>query len=207
MFYFIKTPWFLKKLYPGCLWHVKTPEKILYLTFDDGPHPEVTPFVLDALKKYNAKATFFCIGKNVAENFDVYKQIIKEGHKPGNHTYHHLNGWRTADKNYLEDIAHAAEIIDSELFRPPYGKIKRFHLKALQGNKFRMKTIMWDVLSADFDEKVTPENCYLNVISNAQPGSIVIFHDSIKAFPRLEYTLPRVLEFFSNNGFIFKIIN
>ncbi|MDQ6903304.1 MAG: polysaccharide deacetylase family protein [Bacteroidota bacterium] len=207
MFYFIKTPWFFKKLFPDCLWDVKTSEKILYLTFDDGPHPEVTPFVLDALKKYDAKATFFCIGKNVAENFDVYKQIIKEGHKPGNHTYNHLNGWKTSEKKYLEDIAHAAEIIDSKLFRPPYGKIKKFHLKALQGSKFGMKTIMWDVLSADFDEKITPENCYLNVINNTVPGSIIIFHDSLKAFPRLEYTLPRVLEYFNKQGYIFKLID
>ena len=207
MFYFTKTPWLLKKLYPECIWDVKTDEKILYLTFDDGPNPQATPFVLQELKKYNAKATFFCIGKNVKENFDVYKQIISDGHKPGNHTYNHLNGWKTTDKKYLEDIRLAANIIDTELFRPPYGKITKFQLKALQGEKFKLKTIMWDVLSGDFDEKLTPENCYLNVINKAKPGSVVVFHDSLKAFPRLEYTLPRVLEFFSQKGYQFKFLS
>jgi peptidoglycan-N-acetylglucosamine deacetylase len=206
MIYFTKTPWFLKKLFPDCLWRVKTNEKIIYLTFDDGPHPDVTPFVLNELKKYNAKGTFFCIGKNVAKHFDVYKQIISGGHKPANHTYNHLNGWKTTDKTYLEDIRKAAKVIDSDLFRPPYGKITLFQTKALRGDLFRMKTVMWDVLSADFDEKITPENCYLNVINNAVPGSIITFHDSVKAFPRLQFTLPRVLDFFSGNGYSFRVI-
>ena len=206
MFYFTKTPWLLKKLYSECIWDVKTDEKILYLTFDDGPNPQATPFVLQELKKYNAKATFFCIGKNVKEYFDIYKQIISDGHKPGNHTYNHLNGWKTTDKKYLEDIRLAANIIDTELFRPPYGKITKFQVNALQGEKYKLKTIMWDVLSGDFDEKLTPENCYLNVINKAKPGSVVVFHDSLKAFPRLEYTLPRVLEFFSQKGYQFKFL-
>ena len=206
MFYFVKTPILIKKLYPECLWDVKTPENILYLTFDDGPTPRVTPFVLDILKNYNAKATFFCIGKNVKEYFDIYKQTISDGHKPGNHSFNHLNGWKTDDKKYLEDIKEAANIIDSEFFRPPYGRITKFQLKALQGEKFKLKTIMWDVLSGDFDIKVSPENCYLNVINNAKPGSIIVFHDSIKAFSRLEYALPRVLNFFSEKGFQFKIL-
>jgi len=207
MFYFTKTPWLLKKLYSECIWDVKTDEKILYLTFDDGPNPQATPFVLQELKKYNAKATFFCIGKNVKEYFDIYKQIISDGHKPGNHTYNHLNGWKTTDKKYLEDIRLAANIIDTELFRPPYGKITKFQVNALQGEKYKLKTIMWDVLSGDFDEKLTPENCYLNVINKAKPGSVVVFHDSLKAFPRLEYTLPRVLEFFSQKGYQFKFLS
>jgi len=178
----------------------------LYLTFDDGPNPDATTFVLQQLKKYNAKATFFCIGENVKEYFDIYKQVISDGHKPGNHTFNHLNGWRTDDKKYLEDIKEAANIIDSEFFRPPYGRITKFQLKALQGGKFKLKTIMWDILSGDFDVKVSPENCYLNVINNAKPGSIIVFHDSIKAFSRLEYALPRVLNFFSEKGFQFKIL-
>jgi len=206
MFYFVKTPVLIKKLYPECLWDIKTPENIVYLTFDDGPTPQVTPFVLDELRKYNCKATFFCIGKNVKEYFDIYKQIISDGHKPGNHTFNHLNGWKTDDKKYLEDIKEAANIIDSELFRPPYGRITKFQLKALQEERFKLKTIMWDVLSGDFDVKVSYENCYLNVVKNVKPGSIIVFHDSVKAFPRLEYTLPRVLNFFSEKGFQFKII-
>ena len=132
MFYLVKTPWLVKKLYPECVWDIKVTEKILFLTFDDGPHPEATPFVLEQLKKYNAKATFFCIGKNVKENFEVYKQLIAEGHKPANHTYNHFNGWKTKDKEYLDDILKAANIIDSNLFRPPYGKITKFQIKVLQ---------------------------------------------------------------------------
>lgn len=214
MFYFIKTPWLLKKLYPECVWDIKPDEKtslpegkVLYLTFDDGPTPQATSFVLQELKKYNAKATFFCIGENVKEYFDIYKQMISDGHKPGNHTYNHLNGWKTTDKKYLENIQKAANIIDTDLFRPPYGKITKFQLKALQGEKFKLKTIMWDVISADFDEKVSPENCYLNVINHSRPGSIIVFHDSLKAFPRLEYALPRLLDFYSNQGYQFKFLS
>ena len=206
MFYFIKTPWVLKKLYPQCTWEVKTAQKEIYLTFDDGPNPQATPFVLQELKKYNAKATFFCVGKNVKDFFEMYKQMISDGHKPGNHTYNHLNGWKTADKTYLDDIRQAADIIDSDLFRPPYGKITRFQLKALQGKNFNLNTIMWNVLSGDFDEKVTGENCYLNVVNNAGPGSIVIFHDSLKALPRLQYALPATLDYFTQKGFQFKTI-
>lgn len=206
MFYFVKTPIVIKKLYSQCLWNETTTEDVLYLTFDDGPTPQVTSFVLEVLKKYNAKATFFCIGKNVKEHFDIYKQLISDGHKPGNHTFNHLNGWKTDDKKYLEDIEQAANIIDSEFFRPPYGRITKFQLKALQGEKFKLKTVMWDVLSGDFDVKISPENCYLNVINNARPGSIIVFHDSLKAFPRLEYALPRVLNFFSEKGFQFKFL-
>lgn len=117
MFYLKKTPGLFQKIFPGRIWKIDTNEKILYFTFDDGPHPEATTFVLNELKKYNAKATFFCIGRNVKENFDVYQKIIEEGHKVGNHTYSHLNGWKTDDKIYLEDIIKAAKIIDSNLDR------------------------------------------------------------------------------------------
>ena len=206
MFYLVKTPSLLKKLYPECIWNMETKENEIYLTFDDGPHPQVTQFVLDELKKYNAKATFFCIGKNVKEHFDIYKQIISEGHRPGNHTFNHLNGWKTADKKYLDDIKQAADIIDSPFFRPPYGRATKFQMKALQEDKFQLKTIMWDVLSGDFDEKITPENCYLNVVKYAKAGSIIVFHDSLKALPRLQYALPLVLRFFSEKGFVFKVL-
>lgn len=206
MFYLKKTPWILKKLYPGCTWNIKTDENTLYLTFDDGPNTQATPFVLETLKKYNARATFFCLGKNVKENFSIYTRIISEGHKPGNHTYQHLNGWKTDDKKYLEDIEEAAKIIDSNLFRPPYGKITRFQLKAIAGEKLKLKPIMWDVLSGDFDTSVTVENCYLNVINNAKPGSVIVFHDSLKSFPVLQQALPKVLEYYSNKGFLFKTL-
>ena len=206
MFYLKKTPRLFQKVFPGRIWNIDTDEKILYFTFDDGPHPEATSFVLDELKKYNAKATFFCVGRNVKENFDVYQKIISEGHKPGNHTYSHLNGWKTNDKIYVEDVAKAAKIIDSNLFRPPYGRITKFQMKAIQGNKLHLKTIMWDVLSGDFDPAVTGENCYLNVINNAKPGSIVVFHDSAKSFATLQYALPRILKYYSENGFAFTVL-
>lgn len=204
MFYLKKTPWILKKLYPDCTWSIKTNQNILYLTFDDGPDPQATPFVLEELKKYSAKATFFCVGKNVVEFFHIYKQILNEGHKPGNHTYHHLNGWKTNDKKYVEDISEASKIIDSRLFRPPYGRITRFQIKAIEGEKLKLKTIMWDVLSGDFDTSITVENCYLNVINNTRPGSIIVFHDSAKSFPVLQQALPKVLKYYSEKGFQFK---
>jgi peptidoglycan/xylan/chitin deacetylase (PgdA/CDA1 family) len=206
MFYLKKTPWFFRKFYQGRIWNIPTDEKILYLTFDDGPHPEATSFVLEQLKKYNAKATFFCVGKNVKENFSLYERIISEGHKVGNHTYNHLNGWKTDDKIYIEDIAKAAKIIDSDLFRPPYGRITKFQIKAISGNKLHLKTIMWDVLSGDFDPSVNGENCYLNVINNAKPGSIIVFHDSLKSFTTLEEALPRILKYYTEKEYRFAIL-
>jgi len=206
MFYLVKSPWILKKYFSECTWNIKTDEKILYLTFDDGPDPEATSFVLDQLKNYNAKATFFCVGKNVKEYFDIYKQIISEGHQPANHTYNHLNGWKVKDKIYLEDIKTAAKIIDSNLFRPPYGKITKFQTKVLQ-QEMNFKIIMWDVLSGDFDISIKPENCYLNVINNAQPGSVIVFHDSRKAFLNLQYALPAVLAYYAKKDYTFRALS
>ena len=206
MFYLTKAPWLLKKYYSECTWNIETDEKILYLTFDDGPDPEATSFVLSELRKYNARATFFCIGNNVETHFDMYKQVLMEGHHVGNHTYDHLNGWKTSDSKYLQNIEKAAKVIDSNLFRPPYGKISKFQLTALKGERFKFRTIMWDVLSGDFDTTIKSENCYLNVIKNAKEGSIVVFHDSMKALPHLKHALPRVLEYYSEKGFTFKTI-
>ena len=206
MFYLVKTPSFLKKLYPDCQWEVKTNENILYLTFDDGPHPEITPFVLEELEKYKAVATFFCIGENVKRYFDTYKRILEQGHQPANHTFNHLNGWKVKDAEYIENVKLASSVIDSNLFRPPYGRITRFQLKVLKGNQLNLSTIMWSVLSGDFDEKLSGENCYLNIIKHSKPGSIIVFHDSAKAFERLKYALPRVLDHFSSRGYSFKPI-
>jgi len=207
MFYLVKTPWLLKNFYSECIWDIKTTEKVLYLTFDDGPHPVATPFVLEELKKYNAKATFFCIGKNVEEYFDIYKNIIAEGHAVGNHTYNHLNGWKTKDKDYLDNIFKAKKVIDSNLFRPPFGRITKFQLKQLQAEKYNLKPVMWSVLSGDFDMEVSGEECYLTVVKNAKEGSIVVFHDSAKALDRLHYALPLVLQYFKEKGFEFRSIS
>ncbi len=205
-YYLVKTPWLLKKFYPNYLWSIDTKEKELYLSFDDGPHPEATPFVLKQLKQYNALATFFCIGKNVIAYPEIYKQIQDEGHAVGNHTFNHLNGWKTNDDIYLKDVADASHCIDSILFRPPYGRISSFQAKNLKPvMKGKQPTIvMWDVLSGDFDDSVTPQNCLANVVLKSVPGSIIVFHDSEKALPRLEYALPRALKYFTEKGWIFK---
>ncbi|MBS1627789.1 MAG: polysaccharide deacetylase family protein [Bacteroidetes bacterium] len=201
--YLITTPWWLRFLYPLLTWQIKTDEKIIYLTFDDGPHEVATPFVLNILKKYNAKATFFCIGKNVQLHPDIYTTIIEEGHSVGNHTFNHLNGWKVSDEIYFNDIKKAADVIQSSLFRPPYGRIKKSQTKILKTN---YNIIMWSVLSGDFDIKISPEKCLNNVISNIKNGSVVVFHDSAKAMERLEFALPKTLEYFSNKGYVFKSI-
>ena len=208
MFYFVKTPGWLKKIYDSYIWSISVKDKILYLTFDDGPHPEATPFVLKELKKYNVFATFFCIGKNVVAYPDIYDQIIREGHSIGNHTYNHLNGWKANNDDYLNDIALASNEIDSYLFRPPYGRITSFQAKQLKTvmKGKEPKVIMWDVLSGDFDTSCSPQQCLANVLFASVPGSIIVFHDSEKAFPRLEYTLPKILYYFSEKGYLFKTL-
>lgn len=201
--YLTKTPFWLRSLYPSLVWRMLVEgEKKIYLTFDDGPHPQATPFVLDQLAAYGAKATFFCIGKNVAAEPEIYQRIIAEGHTVGNHTQHHLNGWKTDDATYLDDIGSAQQYISSNLFRPPYGRIKRSQIKAL--HQQQKKIIMWDVLSADFDTGLTGEACLAYVLYHTQPGSIVLFHDSEKAWDRMSVALPKALEYFSEKGFRFE---
>jgi peptidoglycan/xylan/chitin deacetylase (PgdA/CDA1 family) len=206
MFYLVRTPWWLKKIYSGLLWRMPVKEKVLYLSFDDGPHPDVTPFVLDELKKYNARATFFCIGKNVKEYPQIYRRVLMEGHRVGNHTQNHLNGWKVADKKYIENIRDAAQLIDSDLFRPPYGRIGLFQSKLLRAAPFHYKIVMWEVLSGDFDRDIDATTCAHNVIRYARPGSIVVFHDSEKAYDRMSAALPVVLRHFSELGYRFDAI-
>lgn len=216
MFYTVRAPWIFKKLRPSLVWQKPADEKVLYLTFDDGPHPTATPFVLDQLKQYNAKATFFCIGKNVVEQPGIYQRIIEEGHRVGNHTFNHLNGWKTGDEIYLNNVFEAAKYIDSNLFRPPYGRITKFQQKILtadnaQASNLKNRTsnftiIMWTLLSGDFDVKLSPQRCLQNVILNSKAGDIIVFHDSTKAWERMSYALPKVLEHFSNKGFRFQLL-
>lgn len=205
--YLVKTPWLLKKIYPPALvWNMPCREKAIYLTFDDGPVPEVTPWVLDTLKEYNAKATFFCIGDNVRKHPEVYRRILDEGHSAGNHTFNHLNGWKTDDKTYLENIVKCSELVTSGLFRPPYGRIRRRQISNLKSQISNLQIIMWDVLSGDFDQRLSPGKCLENVLKHTGNGSIVVFHDSLKAEKRLRFALRRALEHWKKEEFLFKKI-
>lgn len=205
--YFIKTPFWLRLIYRSCIWRKSTEDRVLYLSFDDGPHPEATPFVLEQLAIFNAKASFFCIGKNVQLYPDIYNEIIAAGHVVGNHTQNHMNGWKNTTDHYITDIQEATKSIHSNLFRPPYGRISFAQIKALRSNpSLPQDIIMWDVLSGDFDTTINGEQCAQNVIQHAGPGSIIVFHDSAKAMDRLRVALPKVLSHFSELGYQFKAI-
>lgn len=207
MRYIVTTPWWLRLTFPkGLTWDIPTQEKVLYLTFDDGPHPDVTTFVLDELKKYNALATFFCIGKNVKQYPEIYKCLLIEGHRTGNHTHNHFSAWKTKEEDWLNDVKEAARWIDSDLFRPPYGKIRSFAAQLMLTSYPAYRIIMWNVLSADFDTEKTADQCFDHVKKNAGNGSIIVFHDSEKAWPRLKGALPQTLDYFSSKGFQFKAI-
>jgi peptidoglycan/xylan/chitin deacetylase (PgdA/CDA1 family) len=193
-------------------WRFSATTKEIFLTFDDGPTPEITQFVLDQLKKYNAKATFFCIGKNILEHPTIFKKINSEGHSIGNHTQQHVNGWKTKNTPYLHDFLKCEQAIVStleknqelKLFRPPYGKIKKNQAKKILKKGYNI--IMWDVLSADFDTTISKEECLQNVLKNTKNGSIIVFHDSEKAAKKLRFVLPKILKEFSEEGFVFKAI-
>jgi peptidoglycan/xylan/chitin deacetylase (PgdA/CDA1 family) len=210
-----KTPGFVKSLFPKFVWNINTTNKELYLTFDDGPTPEITDWVLDTLSSFYAKATFFCIGKNIQSHPEIFNRIIKEGHGIGNHTFHHLKGWKTNTEAYITDVERTQELINSiiktrgstrtNLFRPPYGKFKSEQNKKLQ--ELGYKIILWDVLSYDWDKTITEESCLKNIIPAAKQGSIIVFHDSVKAACNLRYTLPKVLEYYGKKGYEFKALS
>jgi peptidoglycan/xylan/chitin deacetylase (PgdA/CDA1 family) len=205
-------PFLLKKIFPSVIRNITTQEKILFLTFDDGPIPEVTPSVLDLLKQYNAKATFFCIGENVQKHSDVYNRIILEGHSTGNHTFNHLNGWKTKTKDYLENISRCDLALNSKqqttnnkpLFRPPYGRITPSQYSILNT---QYSIILWDVLSKDWEQNLSAEDCFQRVEKAAKPGSIIVFHDSLKAEKRMKPALEKTLDCFSEKGYVFKGLN
>ena len=198
--YLVKTPKFIQNLFPIFTWRIPAVEKEIYLTFDDGPIPEITPWVLDTLAAYNAKATFFCVGENVEQHPDVYSMVLQAGHAVGNHTYQHLSGWATENLPYFQNVHRCAELVDSKLFRPPYGRLSPRQAQYLQQH---YRVVLWDVLSGDFDQRIEPEECLSNVVMKAGPGSIVVFHDSLKAEKNLKYALPRVLSYFSALGYRF----
>ncbi len=212
-FYWVKTHWLMRKIFSGFTWRFSSSEKIVYLTFDDGPTPEVTEWTLALLKKYNAKATFFCIGENIAQNPELFEKLQHEGHSIGNHTYNHLNGWHTSNEDYMNNIVLCENVmqdfkignsLEEKLFRPPYGKLNRVQSKWLKEKGY--KVIMWDILSADFDTTISPQKCAENVLKNIQSGSIIIFHDSVKASKNLKYALPQTLAYLKKNGFEMKAI-
>ncbi|WP_310992963.1 polysaccharide deacetylase family protein [Aequorivita marina] len=208
----VKMPRFIQRLYPERIWAFSRKDNTVYLTFDDGPIPNVTPWVLEELKKHNAKATFFCIGNNIQKHPEVYKRVIAEGHSVGNHTFNHLNGWKTELSVYIENTEKAKKQLEIDkswkldaersssklLFRPPYGRITSEQAKMLQKKGY--KIVMWDIVSYDFDTTISAEKCLENVIKNIKPGSVVVFHDSVKAEKNLSYVLPKVLEHISEKG-------
>ncbi|MBL0314391.1 MAG: polysaccharide deacetylase family protein [Flavobacteriales bacterium] len=201
--YLVRTPSLVKPLARDFVWSIPTSEQELYITFDDGPTPGVTDTALDILKKYEAKATFFCLGKNVVEHPALYQRILNEGHSIGNHSWDHPDGWKTSDISYLKNALRAGQHIQSGLFRPPYGRITLSQAKALR-KKYQL--IMWTVLSADFDPAVSPEKCLTNVLSNIDNGSIIVFHDSLKAKKNMLYALEESLKFFCEEGYTLRPI-
>ena len=213
--YLVQTPKFVQRMFPKRIWAFPNSDKEVYLTFDDGPIPEVTPWVLDQLQKHNAKATFFCIGDNISKHPELFKRIISEGHTVGNHTFNHLNGRKTTLENYLENVSKAAtEIVHrlssiapkhhqkveqcTTLFRPPYGQMTSAQAKSIQQKGYQI--VMWNVLSADYDTSVSEEKCFKNVSDSIKPGSIVVFHDSLKAQKNMQFALPKVLNLITENG-------
>jgi peptidoglycan/xylan/chitin deacetylase (PgdA/CDA1 family) len=199
----VRIPGILKKAFPGITWEVKSEKPALYLTFDDGPTPGVTHEVLKVLDRYRAAATFFCIGRNVERHPDIYRQMLAAGHTAGNHTYSHLKGWFTRDREYYLDISLAAQFIQSDLYRPAYGMITPRQLRHL---KKTYTVVLWDIMSYDFAYNTTPEQCLKQVLRHARPGSVIVFHDSVKASEKLLYALPRLLDYFGEKGYSFESI-
>lgn len=198
-----KSPQIIKALYSQLIWETPNNENKIYLTFDDGPTPEVTDWTLDLLKQFNIKATFFCLGQNVEKYPKLYQRILDEGHAVGNHSYSHPSGWKTNDADYFDDIEKSQKLINSKLFRPPYGRITKSQAKHL---KEQYNIIMWTVLSGDFDLKTSPEKCLENVLKNTESGAIIVFHDSKKAEPNLKCALPKAIESLLKNGFVFEVL-
>jgi peptidoglycan-N-acetylglucosamine deacetylase len=203
-----RTPFFLPWFYPQLVWRIPTEEKVIYLTFDDGPVPGPTEYVLDTLHQFNVKATFFCIGDNVRKHPEVFKRILREGHRVANHTFNHLKGWSTELNTYVQNVERCEAELDGhrlhsndrdKLFRPPYGRISQSQVKKLSNYRI----IMWDVLTHDYNKKISPQQCLTQSIKATRPGSIVVFHDSIKAERNMSFVLPQYINHFLDKGFTF----
>lgn len=210
----VKTNRLIKWLFPKYTWDIPNNANKIYLTFDDGPTPEITEWVLKLLKEQDIKATFFCIGNNIEKYPDIFQKVLQEGHAIGNHTYNHLKGWKTAKEDYIENTKSCERIIKeytkdsdrrSKLFRPPYGKIKFSQAKILR--QLGYKIVMWDVISVDYDKNISPKKCLKNVTKNTASGSVIVFHDSIKAFDNLKFALPEAIRYLKNKGFVFDRID
>ncbi len=201
--YLAKTPAIIKPLAKDFVWQMDRKEQGIYLTFDDGPLPGVTDEVLATLNNFHAQATFFCLGKNLEQHPHYKAMYASSGHTIGCHTYSHPDGWKTSPYSYIKNALKANQIIGSTLFRPPYGRITYQQATVL---KKRFKMIMWDVISGDFDQHISKEECFSNVVKNACNGSIIVFHDSVKASEKMLWALPRVLTHFAERGFVFRAI-
>ena len=201
--YFVKTPKIVSLIYKSLIWEIPEKEKVIYLTFDDGPEKNLTPEVLKILDNYKAKATFFCVGENSIKNPEIILQIIKAGHAIGNHSYSHLKGYRTNTEEFINDIKKCSEILNTKLFRPPYGRITRNQIKKLKED---YKIIMWSVIPGDFDNKVSKELLLKRSIKYTKRGTIIVFHDNIKTKEKVLHALPRFLEYFINKGYKFERI-
>lgn len=200
-----RIPRMITWFFPSRVWRIPTTQKKLFISFDDGPHPTITPMVLDMLAANGAKASFFCIGDRVKRYPEIYQRILDEGHAVGNHTFHHLNGWKTSNDDYATDVEWAAEVIDSRLYRPPYGRMKSSQASAISDKGF--KTIMWTVLSGDYDASLSPEKCAQRVVGNIKPGFIHLFHDSEKAEQNMIHALAKLLDASKTKGFQCEKIN
>ncbi len=201
--YLSKTPTFIQKLFPNFVWRIPDAKGKLYLSFDDGPIPEVTPWVLDTLAQYDAKASFFCVGDNVDRHPDIYARILEDGHTVGSHTQNHLSGWKSENLEYFLNARKCARRVNSSLFRPPYGKLTRSQAQFLQRH---YTIVMWDVLSGDFDAEISAEKCLKNIITSATDGSIIVLHDSLKTADKLREILPTILEHFIALGYSFETL-